>query len=233
MICLVIILAPAIAQKTLTVKKAVYFDKTPPLREMELFEPGPRDRSWKDGVIRNEDSEREFNDNPQPLPVGNDPVLQDFFGNRGGNEIISNFEGVGNLSQVYPPDTDGDVGPDHYFQMINLSFQIFDKQGNSLYGPADNRTLWNGFIGSWTSTNDGDPVILYDEQADRWVATQFAINTPDGTYWELVAVTETGDPLGSWFRYAFQFPAFNDYPKIGVWPDGYLSISNSISRAVI
>ncbi|MFA4864026.1 MAG: T9SS type A sorting domain-containing protein, partial [Bacteroidales bacterium] len=138
-----------------------------------------------------------------------------------GNEIISNFEGVGNLNSVYPPDTEGDVSPDHYFQMINLSFQIFDKQGNSLYGPADNRTLWNGFIGSWTSTNDGDPVILYDEQADRWVATQFAINTPDGTYWELVAVTETGDPLGSWFRYAFQFPVFNDYPKMGIWPDGY------------
>jgi hypothetical protein len=221
MILLIIILSPASAQKTLTVKKAVYFDKTPPLRDMKLFEPGPRDRNWKDGIVRNEDSERERNDNPQPLPVGNDPVLQNFFGNRGGNEIISNFEGVGNRNSCYPPDTDGDVGPDHYFQMINLSFQIFDKQGNSLYGPADNRTLWNGFIGSWTSTNDGDPVILYDEQADRWVATQFAINTPDGTFWELVAVSETGDPLGSWFRYAFQFPVFNDYPKMGVWPDGY------------
>ena len=221
MILLIINLAPAGAQKTMTIKKAVYFDKTPPLLDMELFEPGPRDRSWKDGVIRNEDSEREFNDNPQPLPVGNDPALQDFFGNKTGNEIISNFEGVGNLSQVYPPDTDGDVGPDHYFQMINLSFEIFDKQGNSLYGPADNRTLWNGFIGPWTGTNDGDPVILYDEQADRWVASQFAINTPDGTFWELVAVSETGDPLGAWFRYAFQFPVFNDYPKMGVWPDGY------------
>jgi hypothetical protein len=221
MICMFINLAPAKAQKTLTVKQAVYFDKTPPLREMQLFEPGPRDRSWKDGIVRNEDSERERNDNPQPLPVGNDPVLQNFFGNRGGNEIVSNFEGVGNRNACYPPDTDGDVSADYYFQMINLSFQIFDKQGNSLYGPADNRTLWNGFIGSWSSTNDGDPVILYDEQADRWVATQFAINTPDDTFWELVAVSETGDPLGSWFRYAFQFPVFNDYPKMGVWPDGY------------
>lgn len=221
MIFTVICLAPASAQKTLTVKKAVYFDKTPPLREMKLFEPGPRDRSWKDGIVRNEDSDRERNNNPQPLPVGNDPALQNFFGNRGGNEIVSNFEGVGNRNSCYPPDTDGDVSADYYIQMINLSFQIFDKQGNSLYGPADNRTLWNGFIGSWSSTNDGDPVILYDEQADRWVASQFAVNTPDGTYWELVAVSETGDPLGSWFRYAFQFPVFNDYPKMGVWPDGY------------
>jgi hypothetical protein len=209
------------AQISPKIKKAVYFDKTPPLREMELFEPGPRDRSWKDGIIRNEDSDREFNDNPNPLPAGADPVWQKEFGFRDNPGIVANFEGVPNLNSVYPPDTDGDVGPDHYFQMINLSFQIFDKEGNSLYGPADNRTLWNGFIGPWTSTNDGDPVILYDEMADRWIATQFAINTPDGSFWELVAVSESGDPLGAYYRYAFEFPAFNDYPKLGIWPDGY------------
>jgi len=203
------------------IRKAVYFDKTPPLREMELIIPSTRDRSWKDKVVRNEDSGREFNDNPAPLPIGADPVWQKEFGTRSGNQIIANFDGVPNLNDVYPPDTDGDVGPDHYFQMINLSFQIFDKQGNSLYGPADNRTLWNGFIGPWTGTNDGDPIVLYDEQADRWIATQFAIHTQDGTFWELVAVSVNGDPTGEYYRYAFEFPAFNDYPKVGVWPDGY------------
>jgi hypothetical protein len=211
----------AYSQLKPTIRKAVYFDKTPPLREMEVFTPGPRDRSWKEGIIRNEDSERVRNSNPNPLPAGEDPVLQKTFGQREEPMIVANFDGVPNLNSVYPPDTDGDVGPNHYFQMINLSFQIFDKEGNSLYGPADNKTLWNGFIGSWTGTNDGDPIILYDEEADRWVATQFAINTPDGTFWELVAVSETGDPLGAYFRYAFQFPVFNDYPKMGVWPDGY------------
>jgi hypothetical protein len=209
------------AQIRPVVRHAEYFDKTPPLRDMQIFAPGPRDRSWKDGIIRNEDSERERNDNPNPLPSGADPVMQKIFGHREEPMIVANFEGVPNLNSVYPPDTDGDVGPNHYFQMINLSFQIFDKEGNSLYGPADNKTLWNGFIGPWTSTNDGDPIILYDEMADRWVATQFAINTPDGTFWELVAVSATGDPLGEYYRYAFEFPAFNDYPKMGVWPDGY------------
>ena len=211
----------ASAQLKPQLRKAVYFDKTPPLREMELIKPSTRDRSWKDKVIRNEESEREFNDNPNPLPAGDDPVWQREPGTRTGNEIISNFDGVPNLNDVYPPDTDGDVGPDHYFQMINLSFQIFDKEGNSVYGPADNRTLWSGFIGPWTGTNDGDPIVLYDEQADRWVASQFAIHTQDGTFWELVAVSVTGDPTGEYYRYAFQFPAFNDYPKMGVWPDGY------------
>jgi hypothetical protein len=210
-----------IAQVTPVIKKAVYFDKTPPLREMQLIEPSTRDRSWKDKVVRNEEKERKFNNNPAPLPIDADPAWQKEFGFRQGNEIISNFDGVPNLNDVYPPDTDGDVGPDHYFQMINLSFQIFDKEGNSLYGPADNRTLWSGFIGPWTGTNDGDPIVIYDEEADRWVASQFAIHTQDGTFWELVAVSETGDPTGGYFRYAFEFPAFNDYPKLGVWPDGY------------
>jgi len=209
------------SQNKPVVRKAVYFDKTPPLREMQIVVPGVRDRSWKEQVIENKDSERERNNNPNPLPIGADPVLQKTFGTRDEALIIANFDGVPNLNSVYPPDTDGDVGPNHYFQMINLSFQIFDKEGNSLYGPADNSTLWNGFIGSWTGTNDGDPIILYDEQADRWVATQFAINTSDGTFWELIAVSATGDPLGEYYRYAFQFPVFNDYPKMGVWPDGY------------
>jgi hypothetical protein len=209
------------AQKTLTVKKATYFDKTKPLRDRTFFPQQAREREWKNGEIRNETPERQLSGKLNPLPVGQDGLWQKTFGPQHSREPFVNFEGVGNRNSVYPPDTDGDVGPDYYFQMINLSFQIFDKQGNSLYGPADNRVLWDGFIGPWTSTNDGDPIVLYDELADRWVASQFAINTPDGTYWELVAVSATGDPLGEWYRYAFQYPVFNDYPKMGVWPDGY------------
>jgi hypothetical protein len=209
------------AQLKPIVSRAVHFDKTPPLREMTAIAPGARDRSWKEGVIRNEDSPRQRNANPMPLPAGEDPVLQSHYGNRSTREPFVNFEGVDNRNSVYPPDTDGDVGPNHYFQMINLSFQVFDKQGNSLYGPVDNSTLWSGFIGSWTGTNDGDPIILYDEMADRWIASQFAIETGDGTYWQLIAVSASGDPLGEYYRYAFQYPVFNDYPKMGVWPDAY------------
>jgi hypothetical protein len=213
-------------QLTPQVSKAKYFDKTPPLREMKMIEPGVRDRSWKERVIRNETNEMKPLEGVTPLPLEGDPVRQAFFGPKNTKEPFANFEGIDNRNSVYPPDTDGDIGPDHYFQMINLSFQIFDREGNSLYGPADNSTLWQGFIGSWTGTNDGDPILLYDELADRWMATQFAIDTPDDTYWELVAISATGDPLGEWYRYAFEFPAFNDYPKFGIWPDGYYSSYN-------
>uniref|UniRef100_UPI0035642B48 T9SS type A sorting domain-containing protein n=1 Tax=Fodinibius sp. TaxID=1872440 RepID=UPI0035642B48 len=217
---------------------AVYYDKTLPLREMEVILPGERDRSWKDGIIKNKSLEEPFRSQQADIPEGFiDPVLQTVYNiSREVRGPVINIDGVGNVNGVLPPDTDGDVGPDHYFQMINLSFAIWDKEGNLLYGPVDNSTLWNGFIGPWTGTNDGDPIVLYDEQADRWMASQFAINTSNGTYWQLVAVSETSDPLGAYYRYAFQFSAFNDYPKLGIWSDAYYATFNmfgSYTRAAV
>jgi hypothetical protein len=211
------------------VSRAVYFDVTPPLKDMPIVLPGERDRSWKDNIIQNKSMEREYRDYSDPsIPADFiDPVLQtEYPSTREVRGPVLNFNGVGNVNGVYPPDTDGDVGVNHYFQMINLSFAIWDKQGNLLYGPVDNSTLWSGFIGPWTGTNDGDPIVLYDEAADRWMASQFAINTNNGSYWQLVAVSATSDPLGSYHRYAFQMPAFNDYPKLSVWPDGYYATFN-------
>jgi hypothetical protein len=211
------------------VSKAVYFDVTPPLRDMPIVLPGVRDRSWKDNIIQNKSMEDEFRNISDPsIPADFvDPVLQKTYpSSREIRGPVLNFDGVSNVNGVYPPDTDGDVGLNHYFQMINLSFAIWDKQGNQLYGPVDNSTLWDGFIGPWTGTNDGDPIVVYDEEADRWMASQFAINTNNGTYWQLVAVSSTSDPLGSYNRYAFQMPAFNDYPKLSVWSDGYYATFN-------
>jgi len=222
----------AIGQKTeyhpTKISKAKYFRKTIPLRNMEKIEPGKRDRSWKNGIIKNEESRKTKRERKtDALPFGKDPALQDYQGQtyQSRNPLV-NIDGLDNVNGVFPPDTDGDVGLDHYFQMINLSFAIWDKEGNKIYGPADNSTLWNGFIGPWTGTNDGDPILLYDEQADRWLASQFAINTSNDTYWELIAISETSDPLGAYYQYAFQFPVFNDYPKFGVWNDGYYASFN-------
>lgn len=206
------------------VQTAKYFRVTPPLRDMVKIPPGQRDRSWKDGIIRNEVIEQEI---PVNMPDSwQDPLLQQEMGRGTMSVINENFEGTGNVNGVMPPDTDGDVGPNHYFQMINLSFTIYDKSGNILDGPHDNSTLWDGFIGSWTGTNDGDPIVLYDELADRWMASQFAVNTGDDTYWQLIAVSATNDPLGAYYQYAFQFPDFNDYPKFGLWPDAYYAAFN-------
>ncbi len=209
------------------VQKAAYFDKSPPLRDMPIVLPGERDRSWKDGIINNKSMEEEMREESRNSPSnGPDGAVQQIYGTRSTRGPVIGYDGIGNVDGVYPPDTDGAVGPDHFFQMINLSFAIWDKDGNKLYGPVDNSTLWNGFVGPWTGTNDGDPIVLYDEEADRWVASQFAINTSNGTYWELIAISETSDPTGAYYRYAFQFFAFNDYPKLSVWSDGYYATFN-------
>ena len=200
------------------VVKAAYFDKTPALRDMELIDPATVANTWEDGEVKNESVEMKGVSGNEPT----DPAsVQKYFGARGVKGPVVNVDGVGNVNGVYPPDTDGDVGPNHYFQMINLSFAIYDKLGAKLYGPAANATLWAGFPGPWQGHNDGDPIVLYDEQADRWLASQFAVQTSNGKSYQMVAISETGDPLGSWYRYAFEFDYFNDYPKIGVWIDGY------------
>jgi hypothetical protein len=154
-------------------------------------------------------------------PPVNDSVVQKSFGpSMLMPAPITNFAGVGNVDGVYPPDTNGDVGPNHYVQWVNLHFQIWNKNGVSLYGPAAGNTLWTGFGGPCASQNAGDPIVLYDQAADRWVLSQFTSSAP---YGECIAVSTTGDPTGSYYRYFFQHSTseFYDYPHMGVWPDGY------------
>jgi hypothetical protein len=161
-------------------------------------------------------------------PAGDDAV-QESGGEPAVATVESNFEGVANVNSVLPPDTVGDIGPNHYVQMVNLSFAIFDRAGNKLHGPVKNNTLFSGFGGPCETTNSGDPIVLYDEIADRWMMSQFALpNFPSGPFYQCIAVSQTSDPLGSWYRYEFEISKdkLNDYPKFGVWPDGYYMAVN-------
>ena len=106
-----------------------------------------------------------------------------------------NFEGLSNADnfskfgfRVNPPDPNGAVGPNHYAEMINLVFGVYDKTGNLLLGPIDTGTLWAGFSVPDCTDSSGDPVVLYDRLEDRWVLTQFTTRGP--TYYNCVAVSE-------------------------------------------
>ncbi len=220
------------SQNKVVTKKAIKFAKTPPLSSVTVIPPQDRAQAWKimKKMIPNPSFEEgNFVDNL----TGMDPVLQSKMGTKSiDTKDIVNFEGVNNISGVAPPDNMGDVGPSNYFQMINLSFAIFNKNGRMLYGPADNSTLWQNLPGPWSGSNDGDPIVNYDEMAERWVVSQFALpNFPDGPFYELIAVSETSDPLGSWYLYAFEMDDMPDYPKFGVWPDAYYMSVNSFSAS--
>jgi len=142
-----------------------------------------------------------------------------------GTPVLS-FDGIPNSGFV-PPDPNGDVGPNHYIQMVNSQFQIFDKLGAPLTVPININSLWVA-----ANTNDacefnnaGDPIVQYDHLVDRWLMSQFTL--PAGLN-QCIAISQTPDPVaGGWFLYNFPLPIFNDYFKFGVWPDAYYMGSNA------
>ena len=150
---------------------------------------------------------------------------------------IQNFAGMAFSPNGagWPPDTNGDVGPNHYIQTVNTSVGIYSKTGTPQSVVTFN-TFFQGPAGSPCDTsNDGDPVVLYDASVDRWIVTDFAwFNFNTGPYYQCIAVSQTGDPVaGGWYFYAMQANTgtfagnyFNDYPKLGVWPNGYFMSAN-------
>jgi hypothetical protein len=210
------------------VDRAAYFDVSPPLRDMVKSLPQKADRTWKDGIVKNfffNGPEHGSKNGSEPAA---DPGLQFFDGARLSDTTILNFEGVGNVNGLNPPDTDGDAGPDYYFQTINSSYAIFNKAGVKIFGPFTNSSVWNGMP---NNSNDGDAIVLYDENADRWLFSQFSFpNFPNGPYFQMIAVSQTPDPTGAWYRWQFEFDVFNDYPKFGIWPDGYYMTCNHINQ---
>lgn len=146
--------------------------------------------------------------------------------------------------RVNPPDTNGSVSKTTYVQTVNDAFAVFNKEdGTILSGhtedgvftpsPVDARSLWSGFGGGCESANGGDPIVLYDKVADRWLVSQLGM-PQGGPYSECIAISTSPDASSRYYRYEFQFkkdasgsaPAFNDYPKFGVWLDTYYATFN-------
>ena len=127
---------------------------------------------------------------------------------------IENFPGI--TAAANPPDTVGDVGPKHYVQMVNATqYQVWDKSGNPLTGALTFGNIWP--VGNVCRSSTGDPIVVYDQLADRWLLSQFA-----NPSFMCIAISQTADPtVNTWFRYEFNTGVFPDYPKIGVWPDAY------------
>jgi len=143
----------------------------------------------------------------------------------------STFEGLSNQDnfdvvgfRVNPPDPVGDVGPNHYVEMINLVFAVYDKSGAPLAGPTAIGDLWADFAIEDCTDPSGDSIVLYDQLSDRWILSQFTTRftavPQNDVFYNCVAVSQTGDPTGAYYRYAFTTGNFfPDYPKYGIWTD--------------
>ncbi len=150
------------------------------------------------------------------------------------------FEGISNLLGYVPSDANGAVGRSYYVQTVNMNYAVYSKvTGTLIAGPYTNNTIWSGFGGYCQAYNRGDPVVLYDQFADRWLISQFAFNSDFGPYYQCLAISSTDNPTGTWTRYAFQMPAvpgypngtFNDYTKLSVWADSYFMTVNEFANA--
>jgi len=200
------------------VVRAVAQDTSPPVACLLSTVPAPREE------------ELDHDEPPAPLPAARstallaDPLLQSGPFRAAASPLVS-FEGLGagmHSASGHPPDANSAVGPNHVLEATNGWLAIFDKEGRALWGPSATLDLWQGFPGTCSISDSGDPTALYDWLADRWVITQMAWDQRDGFTHQCVAVSATADPLGAWHRYQFPYAAPNDFGKIGLWPDAYL-----------
>lgn len=208
------------------VAQCIYHDTSPPLRDIPEV-PSPKS-NWRNKNFKFLETPRGIKG---PYQYQSDSALQKTKGTRNGGFVAKTWDGISARYTASPPDPTGDVGPNHYMLATNHGFQIWNKTGTSLLGPLNLGTIWSGFPGPWsTNLNDGDPIVLYDEAADRWFIAQFSLpNGDNGPTYILVAISQTNDPTGSWHRYGFSYDNFADYPKFGIWPDGYYMAASHIN----
>lgn len=164
-----------------------------------------------------------------------DAVAQTWAGSVNMPSPIANFDGISLANQgasFSPPDTNGDIGYDpatgkrYYFQWINLAYKAWDVTNPAapvvVLPLASGNALWQAALPGTpcANTNDGDPIVLFDEQAQRWFISQFSVSVP---FHQCVAVSGTPNPAGAWYVYDYPYrdgaTYFNDYPHFGVWPD--------------
>ncbi|HYM11472.1 MAG TPA: hypothetical protein VEU62_12110, partial [Bryobacterales bacterium] len=195
---------------------------SPPLRNIprSVHEPGPP-HLIPLGKLR-----------PNLPPPGQvDPVIQSSASASLPVTSGLNFAGVGNgdygfTPDAAPPDTNLSVGATQVVQWVNESFAVFNKSTGVLEaGPTPANLLWTSLGGPCATNNDGDPIAQYDKAANRWVLSQFSV-TGGPPFLQCVAVSQGPDATGAYNLYAFSEPNFNDYPKMGIWTDGYYETFN-------
>jgi hypothetical protein len=216
-----------------------YFGESPTLRDLAR---NPVDVAPGDGQLF-EYELKELYEEPaftEPPPAGVSPLIQTFAPKPLAVVAGVNFDGPGTGLGGFtmtgaPPDMTVAVGPSHIVAWVNSQYAVFDKTGVLLLGPVNGNTLFTGLGNVCETTNRGDPILQYDRLADRWILSQFAFGVSGGSpvspYFQCFAVSTSGDPTGTYVRYAVQFSAtspsgLNDYGKLGVWPDGYYTSYN-------
>jgi len=221
----VIVCSSAFAQETfppVIISQGTFIGETIPLRDAPIME------NWEEettpGTIINQQFEGTFLGPTGGSPDGYDPLVQTEAPYHETRNLIENFEGASRNESggAIPPDPSGAVGPNHYVHAVNLVVKIFDKSGGLLAGP----TSLGAFLGN--GANNGDPIVMYDQLADRFFVSQFegSPNDPNSVDRLVIGISTTADPTGTYNVYEYDLDAFPDYPHYGIWPDAYYLTAN-------
>jgi carboxypeptidase family protein/S-layer family protein len=239
-LCLFLIVAAADAEAPKLVPisvKAKRMAVSQPVRELPRARPDPNDERPFFWVRGNDEVPKAHG---APVPGDRPDAALDFSAPSGGIPGPTlTFDGLSSDDnqtafgfRIEPPDTNADVGPGHIVETVNLLFRVYDKTGSPLTPVAKISSLFAPLGAPCGSRDDGDPIVLYDPLADRWLISQFCIpvylpTVADPSH-QLIAISQTGDPTGSYFLYDFVMPnpKLNDYPHFGVWPDAYYMSDN-------
>src|SRR6266513_2047911 len=218
---------PAPAQQTgsnPTVIPPVSYDISPPLVDLVASAPPKAPTSQRNIPLRQL---------ARPTPAPPASVIQDQALQQLSLPLVStspglDFDGIG-ADGVAPPDTNGSVGATQFVQIVNVEYAVYNKTSSALLlGPTPVHNIWSGFNGDCANGDGGDPVVLYDKSAQRWVVGQ--MNVKLNAY--CMAVSTTSDATQSYYRYEFSFGSNTpDYPKLAVWPDAYYWTANTFSGA--
>ncbi|HEY5453717.1 MAG TPA: hypothetical protein VIQ54_33420, partial [Polyangia bacterium] len=153
------------------------------------------------------------------------PVVQTTQGTKAALTLLDHFDGIPGNGD--PSDLSLAVGPNHIVQAVNWQIAVYTKKGNMYsttgmsLGTKASKSIFAGLGGRCEAGSDidhGDTVVRYDQLAGRWVFIQPVFASP---YAMCYAVSTSADPLGSYNKYEFARAEFPDYPRLGVWPDGY------------
>ena len=150
------------------------------------------------------------------LPIGKDLLLDSNLKikEKQSKEPLLSF--ITSANNSTPGDPTGEIGRDYYIAAWNSSFRIFNLDGTPAMPAASISNLFG--------QEQGDPIVLYDSQVDRYIVTSMGTFSQSAINF---AISVSNDPINDgWHVYTassgvFPTGGFPDYPKYSIWSDAY------------
>ncbi len=154
-------------------------------------------------------------------------------------QIGQNFTGstLGVDSDARPADANGAIGPNHFVELVNGRFAVFDKTSGTRVQSLTDSAFWaKAGVTLTGQLRPTDPRLAFDAATGRWFAANVDVipgNSSSNRF--LLAVSASNDPTGGWTAFAFAADpasgAFGDFPTLGLDANGVYLSANLFASA--